>query len=502
MFHPFDSYIPMAGNVIQFSLKDPLEVNIDRHVLDTIGVVVCLLRSQDSKSSFPDDSNVQCSRHEKNVQNSETSFESSGGFKAPVTNHVSEFGMQPKNHPEHPLDTNFPAYMQPSSIQILGLYLSKLVLRFHLLQPDMNDTEKCFRYWEATADCLTMDVQRLLATEQPFNDTRLDLGLLEVVQFAGTECSRLASLGSPQPVIAEDDDLSVQTFMSKEPDSLRSPWPSTATLLLDLPPPQDSLPYESRERHAFQLRFCSTGVSRNPRESYSQESSANLRFGQTFIDFPLVARSHIANALQQAKSIVFMAEQSSTTDPVSIRKKGHGSRTYWKALIEQGRVNIPPLFDIQTPRAEFMGELSSASGLSFQALLDDTTKLRYSEPAPKVSVDGLSLTQLARLPENVRLRVLLFLSDLGPLEVALGVKYEANTFLRCRAVNKGIVDAVGKQVTIEPIDQKSDTGRARLSGRKERLMRRLVELDEDQLENLLRYHHLAHDGSKDETVRQ
>ena len=62
-----------------------------------------------------------------------------------------------------------------------------------------------------------------------------------------------------------------------------------------------------------------------------------------------------------------------------------------------------------------------------------TFKVDVSTVLEQFRDKGLSLQQLAVLPETVRLRILLFLKDLRPLEAALGLPPSSNSFLRCRS---------------------------------------------------------------------
>jgi hypothetical protein len=89
------------------------------------------------------------------------------------------------------------------------------------------------------------------------------------------------------------------------------------------------------------------------------------------------------------------------------------------------------------------------------------------------------------LPDGVRLRILLFVEDLEPLEKALGVKKQSNSFLRCHAVNKGL----GKLATKKGVKKKTqDAGSHKVLNRRQDLMTKLLTLDDDTLENLWASH--------------
>jgi len=99
------------------------------------------------------------------------------------------------------------------------------------------------------------------------------------------------------------------------------------------------------------------------------------------------------------------------------------------------------------------------------------------------------LSQLAKLPENVRLRVLLFLKDLKPLETALGLPGASNSFLRCRSVNKGIVKVSKKLQRKMALDNEGENGAGEAVGKRQVLMSELLALDDATLEDLLDEHH-------------
>eukprot|EP00977_Amphora_coffeiformis_P021225 scaffold9071_cov76-Amphora_coffeaeformis.AAC.1 len=79
-------------------------------------------------------------------------------------------------------------------------------------------------------------------------------------------------------------------MMTRGEDCQRSPWPTTASVLLDIPPPLESLVFETRERHAFQIRF----VSLRDLEKRKDRSSAHLKLGSTSISMPFASIREIA----------------------------------------------------------------------------------------------------------------------------------------------------------------------------------------------------------------
>jgi hypothetical protein len=102
----------------------------------------------------------------------------------------------------------------------------------------------------------------------------------------------------------------------------------------------------------------------------------------------------------------------------------------------------------------------------------------------------LDLQQLAALPEGVRLRILLCLKDLKPLEKALGVEKASSSFLRCVAVNKGLVK-MAKRVISKPLKQHQRHQSSQpLPRTRQELLTELLKLDNHSLSDLLSTHEL------------
>ena len=117
----------------------------------------------------------------------------------------------------------------------------------------------------------------------------------------------------------------------------------------------------------------------------------------------------------------------------------------------------------------------------------EKVELSYGQGSKKVlptacSSQGVSLKRFPNLPEKVRLRILLFVEDLEPLETALGVKKQSNSFLRCNAVNKGLAKIaarrVGKKKSLEASSHHKKVHR------RQDIMTKLMTLDDDALEHL------------------
>lgn len=573
--HELDSSTPMAGLVLHASMRDPLEVNLDRATLEAIGLFVDILKkpstnvpaevvpleaglaelsleesckqalaeeSQRSTRSFfsransaasvNDDSQrdqaiQQNSRHQHDEsQRSNRSFFSRASIASGDTQQdktTEETIVRQRSDPRNihcrstttydkNIESSYPSYMQPEKIQVLGLHLSEVRIRMHVLRNDGRaDHRLSFCYWDLSAKCLTMDAQQLSAPERPFLDIRLDVGYLTATEFTGIEQKQLISLGIRQREV-DFDEITVETLMTREPENKRPPWPSTAAALLDLPPPLETLLYEARERHGLQLRyFMMTEPGNEQRKSWGH---ANLWIGSAYIDVPFSIRDVISAVISESKSVVqgrntspveslpgveVVKDYESSTAAIDTRDE---SRLQYKLRFAGGRVRMEPTIDVHLPLTALTGEKSSLSGISIETILHNA-KVKYSKPAPRVVEHGLSLPQLAELPENVRLRVLLFLPDLKPLELALGINAEPNSFLRCRAVNKGIVKFSKRHLKRLAKSVQNRPSQADRPNRRQELLAKVMALDDLQLETLLMHHQRSHlVNSYDKTPRR
>ncbi len=121
---------------------------------------------------------------------------------------------------------------------------------------------------------------------------------------------------------------------------------------------------------------------------------------------------------------------SGTAQPQTSAK----STIKYKMQIDGGEVNVYPLISLKLPLTQFSGTQSSELGVFLETCLERLQVQFGESPSPTWSHQSgtLDLQQLAALPEGVRLRILLCLKDLKPLEKALSVEKDYNSFLRCK----------------------------------------------------------------------
>jgi hypothetical protein len=344
-----------------------------------------------------------------------------------------------------------------------------------------------------------MDLQSLTSEQKTFQDVRFDVGEFNMTEYRGTVCNSLVSLGLSHPDIEDSDSASNSSNPRPIKYSSKPAWPNTAALLLNIRPPLETIHYESRERHGLQIRYMSLSPPPTQLGGVSR-SHANIRVGVMSINMPYEVKDDISNVIGESMASLFgrpeegsEADAAAATGDSADTDSSPSSLMKYKFQVDGGSIQLAPLVSLKLPLTKFTGGRSSETGIFFETLLNHLA-LEYGErPPPTVvaSQQQLSLSQMAALPEKVRMRCLLFLKDLGPLERALGIKKESNTFLRCRAVNKGFVKQA-KRVARAMHKQKSKASLVpsprSSSSRRQELLSEIMKLDDSTLESLLQSH--------------
>jgi predicted DNA binding CopG/RHH family protein len=479
--HPLDASTPLPGVVFNLSLNDPLEVNVDRAALEVIGQ----LQSLFTKKSTVSESETLAEEPEAVVELSSSIH--GGGMCMP--------SQRQKSSAAENVTDSFPSYMQPENIEITGLHLAKIVFRIHAMRADgVYDRGLSFCYWEAQTRCITLDMQTLSSQKQ-LQDVRVDIGEFTTVEFKGTGNNQLISLGLPHPEVSSSD--SSTSSQPPKKSSSRPPWPSTAYSLLGISVPMETIHYESRERHALQMRYTALSGSNIDED----RSVVDVRVGVTSVDMPFKTKDDIYAVISESQKSVFGPpedEKPKTDDAPTNEQKtktkqevsSKSSLLKCKVRVDGGRVNISPVINLCLPPSTFFVEQSSLYGLFFETLLQRMEFAYGEERRASVAKSRRgNLSRLAALPEGIRLRVLLFVNDLGPLETALGLKHESNSFLRYRGVNKAIVRVAKRSSKLKRKKRESHIS----TFRREEMLAELLSMDDTALQDLWS----LHQGSKE-----
>lgn len=498
--HILDSYTPMPGIALSVSFRDPLEMNVDRLSLDGLGLVIGLFKKE-ADSSEPvtgeteADSELLATEDTPPVAEVVAEPEARGYFSSFFfgSTQTEEEGsdnrrfsglLSPRRRKAQP--PAFPSYMKPENIAILGVFVAEVRLRVHVMKEDdkqRHNAGHSFCYWDLKGDCLTLDQQKLSCDQKSFHDMRLDIALLEIQEFKGTFKKILVSAGVPFPT-GENDYISLESLSSRNRGS-RPPWPTIASAMLDVPATLESMVYENRERHGVQVRLLQ--VTDQP-ETASEKirTLINCQLGALEVNLPF----KVGGVFQEIKSEAMKSLGLKKAEDPEVDAPDESQKdkvTQYRAQLGGGRVRMNPLIDVRLPLTRLAGNICPESGFSIETLLE-RVELSYGESSKKLvptanSAQGVSLKRLAGLPEHIRLRILLFLDDLEPLEQALGVRRQSNSFLRCNAVNKGL----GRLATKRTKKKTTETTQKKLNRRQE-LMNKLLTLDDEALEGLWASH--------------
>ena len=514
--HPLDASTPMPGLALSISIRDPLEINADRLSLDGLGLVIDLFKkkkNEDESSLDQDDERApkSCPEEQEERQGTVEVSPQEGkeilkkstfssyffGRKSPAqTNDSSLAGLISRRSSKEEEPPAFPAYMKPEAIQILGIYIAKVNVRLQVMREDdekRHNSGLSFCYWDTKAECLTLDQQQLKAQERVFQDMKLDMGIFEVTEFKGTDSVSLIRSGVPFPN-GDADLVSLGSLRLHRNNKSRSPWPTTACALLDVTPALESLAYESRERHGVQLRYLQViDKPETPKEKI--RTLVNCQVGPADINLSWPIKQTILDIKDEAmKSLLGIAKEG-VTDPEAVDENQDKLMQY-RVQLGGGRVRLKPLIDIKLPLTRLAGDICPKTGFSIETLFDHVD-LCYGQSSHKMiptatSAKGFSLKKVLSLPERVRLRILLFVDDLDPLEKAFDVKRQSSPFLRCNALNKALTQAFVRKAAQnqkKSHKKKAEADSKKKLNRRQELLNKILTLDDEALESLWATHH-------------
>ena len=489
--HPLDSRTPLPGIVFHVELSEPMEVNVDRPALDVIG----------SMFEF-----FAIHLDEPAVTDSEETEEDTKPEKTSITQKLKNMAFRKKKEKKETLRAAFPSYMKPETIEVVGVYVSKIIFRVHVMRNEyIYDQGLAFRYWEATLRCTTVDLQMHKSKEKDFQDIRCDLGYFEANDFFGVDQKRLISLGllplADLPDGDDSDSISVSSSLSGKIPGKKSKeracWPSTAAVLLQIPKLAENSDFESREGHGLQLRFFSLGGG----DSDIPTTTLNARIGVVNIDLPDTLPIDIETMIDQTMSSIFGSNYAATesksniTTPATgeIKKNvdkipGMPALIKYAVRLDGGHFRWSPLVHVRLPVMKLGGELSNDGEVFLETILNQVKVQCGKRSLLGKPQSELSLTSMAQLPEDVRMRILFFLKDLGPLEKALGINRESSSFLRCRAVNKGIVKVAKRSITKVVKRKKPSKLPSEPRPSRQEILNELTKLDEQALGDIWMSH--------------
>jgi hypothetical protein len=359
------------------------------------------------------------------------------------------------------------------------------------MRDDRKEKNYSFCYWDIEAECLSLDQQTFLPSpENRFSDLKIEAGYLNWEEYRGAERRTFLSSGVNNP--GNRGRIDSQSFVSGtsiESDEDETIWPCTASVILNIPPPPETLVFRDRERHGVQLRL----ISMNPAPCGMTRSLMNGRLGVTSVDAPWSITKQIGKVIRELTKSITAKQLADPTITATRQPAAEAQKTDPKFLtayslqVDNLVCKMEPKFDTKMPLTRISGERSSESSF-FAQVIADKFMFAWGQQAASIT-KGLSLHQVAALPENVRMRILLCLDDIQPLEEALYLKKEANPFKRCRNVNKGIAKRAKKMAKSSKAASKHKPLREASSmNRRQQILREMMKFDDSDLDELWALH--------------
>jgi hypothetical protein len=495
-----DSMMPLPGLVLYFAITDPLELNIERQGLESLHVLKDLFTPPGRKDTATRGENDHSAE-----EDAEALKETSA---VPTTSCVppAELELQAEDYEK------FPAFMKPESVHVVGLHVANFCLRLHAMRSDGGREDGLsFFYWEMKLGALTLDSQNLNSRELAFKDTRISIAQILLYELRGVCRKRIVSVGlDPMRIREQTDPSSCGSASSVEL--------CTAATLLDIPAPYDALALLHRNENAVHFRFINVPISSDIHPADGTRLSRgciDVKFGTFNADVPPGFYPGIMTAKSEALSVLTSGPRNEREPPVKTGQPESNEQELSKSMtscieytirLDGGKFSMRPRIKFSFPPTTLSGESSSSDGWSIQTVLNHV-KVEYGQrPIRPKETDrrmgaNISIRQLAKLTEALRLRILLYLDDLGPLEKALDLTKpgkRGHSFMRCHSINQRIGEF--KAAAAMPESHKNTQRRERRKIRpkralkdhkKQHLVEKLMKLDEADLEKLLAAHEIS-----------
>jgi hypothetical protein len=485
---PLDSSMPLPGLALQVTVRDPLEINVDRPSIETLNLLKTLfVKKQDANTQNFENISENETEASKTMARLDSTASVATTKSTAAKSSFFNFFSSTKAEVEivkNPMES-FSPIMQPESIQVLGLHLTRILFRVHFLRDDREDDGLSFSYWDLLASCVTIDQQSVKSHDLISQDLRFEIGYCVLKEFYGVEHKELAEFGAP---LTSRGNSLISTSKSLNDDHLRNktPWPSAACALMDIPPPHETLMYKDRQGHGVQLRLISVKMPYDKKDI--SRTMLNVRLGCTTVNVPWGFWRDLLSVKRKIISgILGVPEEVPQEAPTPLQgtEKPVSTLMAYSVQIDGGTITMPPLMDVKAPTTRLAGELSSEAGISFATVLNDL-EVAYGCKAPS-NRRGLTIQQLAALPESVRTRILFCMDDWTSFEDALEVKNKElkNPFKRTMAINKAISKASKGKGVQRPGEALKKTSMSR-----EDILANLTKLNDEELNKLW----LAHQG--------
>ena len=446
-----DAYTPLPGFCFCLSVTNPIEINVDRDKLDAIGYLALLFKpsGEDTEKDHVDDEQSEAPIHRQQPD--------AGSLDEKIQN------------------DSFPSYMQPDSMFLSAVHLAKVIVRVEMMRSKRKSRGLEFSYWQLCLESLHMEDTRVDSSHIQLNDTDFHLGGVNWVERKGVCSQSLVVAGLDA---ARDEDCPKQSERSIL---------CTAARVLGIAVPASA---DSRLHSVFALQ-CKLISMRCPSHPVSSRVSyADVRLGKLVANLSNSIPTNIAATIQESLTIINNKDRKALVDGNGHHEKSDEARPEQpkshsmlvSITTSGGTLAYSPKVQMTVPCSKVRLARGSAQGLSIENLRPILLE-QFNFGTDHFNRSDNSSTSLSSLPETLRMRILLFLGDLTPLEKALGVKSKRKTsmFIRSHAVNKNL----SKRGTKKTSANEAQLGK---STRRLALLTKLNALDTDSLEGLLAMH--------------
>jgi len=446
-------FIPAPGIIIFFSISDPLELNVERISLEALRKVMDIADQYKNQKSSTQDT-PGASEEDAELVNEKS---------------IQTLGAPKKNRKGAETNSPFPSYMNAENILVVGFQISCIAVRVQMMKENMiKENGYSFSFCELNVHSVSMDSHFLKSDELSFTDCDFDIGYFELNMYKGVNRKQHICIGK---------NVSVHEKSSLVPAR------GTAYTLMKSSTILGSSEYLDYRKDAVQFRLletksssyaCSDPKTLNERKSFEvQIGSARVDIGSSFIQ-ELKSISNLSNG-------IIFPKPKQPSPPLNVAPIPE--RFIWRYFLSlnEGILNYDNA-RCEYPTTRLVGEKSPTMGFIIESILNQI-ELKFSSDYVGCLHGTEFLEKIVDLPENVRMRIFLFLDDLKPLASVLGIEsLPGNNFLAGYTINKHLWNVI-EQLTLKKAKDKLLVEKKKK--RRKELLSRIMLLGDEDLEDLV-----------------
>ena len=443
-----DGFIPSPGVVIFFSVYDPLEFNVERQNIEAITKLMNLMsiynkhKSKGSEAQSTNENNQITPKQETTA--------------ATIEQYDDDDDVD---------GSSFPSYMNAQNILVFGFQIASIAINIQLMKENaLYENGHGFGFCELLMHSISMDCQLLNSSVLSINDCAFDIGQIECNIYKGVCRTQHIAVG--------------KTSLSNEKPSC-IPARKTASSLLKTAAFLNTYEFYDNMNGAFQFRSIlsqsGTGNKSNLK-GINELKTFEIKLGQLNMRIINNMIGNLTTVSKVVQSMLFPGpSKPSSPSPLP-------PEFTWKYFFTlDGGVVMYENVKIELPPSQIISQKSPTVGFLMESILNQI-QLKVSSELKGCARGKGFLKNMVNLPENVRMRIFLFLDDLKPLTTAFGIKNTPrNNFLGCYTINK-YLSTIVDQVSMEDVREKVKKNNR--ESRRQALLARLMRLDNETLEEM------------------